>query len=159
MWDETVDVKDVSRETLDIWKTKRNPRSCCGWKMNCITEQCANNATMCHNLDRRKFQQQLMDQTKSAILTLYRLQLHCFVFAFFFLKKKRNVKDKKCYNCIWICFEIVLRNVLLKSLKDIYIKHYSISWEREKVDKRNGICFSEQLILIILSIGPILKTE
>lgn len=77
---------------FDFW-IKRNPSSCGGWKMNSISEQCANNATMCHNLSRRKFQQQLMDNTKSAILTLYRLQLH---FCFFL----GNVNDIKCYKCI-----------------------------------------------------------
>lgn len=54
-----------------------------GWKMSCISEQCANNATMCHNLDRRNFRQQVMDKRQSAILTLYQLQLYCFFVLFF----------------------------------------------------------------------------
>lgn len=35
------------------------------------------------------------------------------------------------------------------SLKDIYMKHYSISWGREMIGKkkRNNVCFIEQLIL------------
>lgn len=54
------------------------------------------------------------------------------------------MKVQKNAKCIWICYEIVLRNVLQKSLKDIYMKHYSISWGREMME--NGICFIGRLI-------------
>lgn len=75
---------------------------------------------MCHNLDGQKFQQ-LMDFKKN------KNKKECYInpvstavtfILFLFLKKCESTKNAKC---IWICYEIVLRNVLQKSLKKIFI--------------------------------------
>lgn len=91
-----MDVADVSRKTFDL--LQRNSRSFFGWKMNCISEQCANNATMCHNLDGQKFQQ-LMDFKKN------KNKKECYInpvstavtfILFLFLKKCESTKNAKC---------------------------------------------------------------
>lgn len=90
-----MDVADVSRKTLAL--SQRNSRSFFGRKMNCISEQCANNATMCHNLDGQKFQQRLMDNKptkKERYINPVSTAVTFFSFGFWFLKKYESTK--KC---------------------------------------------------------------
>lgn len=107
-----------------LWSSQMVWRGRSFWSLqrNCIYEQCANNATMCHNLDRRTFQQ-LMDYTKSAILTLYGLQIYnwfCFDIVFFFLSEKH--KRPKF-------IEKLFKHILKKESERHYMKHYSIYWK------------------------------
>lgn len=61
---------------------------------------------MCQNLDRMKLKDEPTDKTKSAILTLYPLQLHfC---SLFFLKK--NVKDSNVTQMYLYMFQNSFKN-------------------------------------------------
>lgn len=118
--------KHGGSKTFDFWGGGWYPWSCRGWRKNCYSEQCANNATMCQNLDRRRLKDQLMDRTKSAIYINPISTPTTLLFSFF----KEMWTIKMLHKCICICFELVLRIVLQKWVKTIYMKLYCIKWEK-----------------------------
>lgn len=158
MREKTVDVTDVwNRSNARYLKTRKNPHGAVvGWRWTVYLNNVPIMPLCATTWIEGSFNTDRWTKTENAILTLYRLQLHFFpffsfgsdfsVFSFFFFKEMWKIKTY--YKCIWICFEIVLRDVLKMSLKDIYMKHYSVSgtrndggWKlKKKKERRCTLC-------------------